>query len=81
MVFHGSERNDQQYTVSGMLIPDFFQQRTADVITGVSWNPGFVSLLGITVVAALMYVCASGIYRLLPHLLQAEHRPELQLLF
>ena len=50
-----------KYTVSGMLIAGLiFNSVPQTFIQEYLGNPGFVSLLGITVVAALMYVCAVG---------------------
>lgn len=50
-----------KYTVSGMLIAAFlFTVVPQSFIQNYLGNPGMVSLLGITVVAALMYVCAVG---------------------
>lgn len=50
-----------KYAVTGMLIAglifNVFPQSAIQTYLG---NPGFVSLFGITVVAALMYVCAVG---------------------
>jgi uncharacterized membrane protein YraQ (UPF0718 family) len=50
-----------KYTVSGLLIAglvfNIFPQSAIQTYLG---SPGFVSLFGITVVAALMYVCAVG---------------------
>lgn len=50
-----------KYAVSGILIAglvfNIFPQSAIQTYLG---NPGFVSLFGITVVAALMYVCAVG---------------------
>lgn len=50
-----------KYTVSGMLIAGIlFTIVPQGMIQRYLGNPGMVSLLGITVVAALMYVCAVG---------------------
>lgn len=50
-----------KYTVSGMLIAGLlFNIVPQSFIQDYLGQPGFVSLLGITVVAALMYVCAVG---------------------
>lgn len=50
-----------KYTVTGMLIAGIlFNVVPQSFIQDYLGNPGFVSLLGITVVAALMYVCAVG---------------------
>ena len=50
-----------KYTVSGMLIAGFlFTVVPQSFVQDYLGNPGMISLLGITVVAALMYVCAVG---------------------
>lgn len=50
-----------KYTVTGMLIAGvLFNIVPQSFIQDYLGQPGFVSLLGITVVAALMYVCAVG---------------------
>lgn len=50
-----------KYTVSGMLIAAFiFNVVPQSFIQDYLGQPGFISLFGITVVAALMYVCAVG---------------------
>ncbi|RGU94252.1 permease [Clostridium sp. AF15-17LB] len=50
-----------KYTVTGMLIAGIlFNVVPQSFIQDYLGNPGFVSLLGITVIAALMYVCAVG---------------------
>ena len=50
-----------KYTVTGMLIAGvLFNIVPQSFIQDYLGNPGFVSLFGITVVAALMYVCAVG---------------------
>ena len=50
-----------KYTVSGMLIAGLiFNVVPQSFIQDYLGQPGFVSLLGITVIAALMYVCAVG---------------------
>lgn len=50
-----------KYTVSGMLIAGFlFTVVSQSFVQDYLGNPGMISLLGITVVAALMYVCAVG---------------------
>ena len=50
-----------KYAVGGMLIAGLlFNVVPQSAIQTYLGNPGFVSLLGITVVAALMYVCAVG---------------------
>lgn len=50
-----------KYTVTGMLIAGLlFNVVPQSFIQDYLGQPGFVSLLGITVVAALMYVCAVG---------------------
>lgn len=50
-----------KYTVSGMLIAGvLFTVVPQSAISRYLGNPGMVSLLGITAVAALMYVCAVG---------------------
>ena len=50
-----------KYTVSGMLIAGFlFTVVSRSFVQDYLGNPGMISLLGITVVAALMYVCAVG---------------------
>ena len=50
-----------KYTVSGMLIAGvLFTLVPQTMIQYYLGNPGLISLLGITVVAALMYVCAVG---------------------
>ena len=50
-----------KYTVSGMLIAGFlFTLVPQSFVQDYLGNPGMISLLGITVVAALMYVCAVG---------------------
>ena len=50
-----------KYMVSGMLVAAFlFNVVPQSFIQDYLGQPGFVSLLGITVVAALMYVCAVG---------------------
>lgn len=50
-----------KYTVSGMLIAALlFNIVPQSFIQDYLGNPGYVSLFGITVVAALMYVCAVG---------------------
>lgn len=50
-----------KYTVSGMLVAGIlFTVVPQSAIVDYLGNPGMVSLLGITVVAALMYVCAVG---------------------
>ena len=50
-----------KYTVSGMLIAGFlFTVVPQSFVQDYLGNPGMSSLLGITVVAALMYVCAVG---------------------
>lgn len=50
-----------KYAVTGMLIAGLiFNIVPQSAIQTYLGNPGFVSLLGITVVAALMYVCAVG---------------------
>lgn len=50
-----------KYAVTGMLIAGLiFNIVPQSAIQMYLGNPGFVSLLGITVVAALMYVCAVG---------------------
>ena len=50
-----------KYTVSGMLIAGFlFTVASQSFVQDYLGNPGMISLLGITVVAALMYVCAVG---------------------
>lgn len=50
-----------KYMVSGMLIAGFlFTVVPQSFVQDYLGNPGMISLLGITVVAALMYVCAVG---------------------
>lgn len=50
-----------KYTVSGMLVAGLlFTIVPQSFIRDYLGNPGMISLLGITVVAALMYVCAVG---------------------
>jgi len=50
-----------KYTVSGMLIAGvLFNAVPQSFIQDYLGQPGFVSLFGITVIAALMYVCAVG---------------------
>ena len=50
-----------KYTVSGMLIAGFlFTVVPQSFVQDYLGNPGMISLLGLTVVAALMYVCAVG---------------------
>lgn len=50
-----------KYMVSGMLIAGFlFTVVSQSFVQDYLGNPGMISLLGITVVAALMYVCAVG---------------------
>ncbi|MDO4265209.1 MAG: efflux transporter SaoE [Eubacteriales bacterium] len=50
-----------KYTVSGMLVAAFiFNVVPQSFIQNYLGQPGFISLFGITVVAALMYVCAVG---------------------
>lgn len=50
-----------KYTVSGMLTAGFlFTVVPQSFVQDYLGNPGMISLLGITVVAALMYVCAVG---------------------
>lgn len=50
-----------KYTVSGMIIAGLlFAVIPQSAIQAYLGNPGVVSLLGITIVAALMYVCAVG---------------------
>ena len=50
-----------KYTVSGLLIAGFlFTVVPQSFVQDYLGNPGMISLLGITVVAALMYVCAVG---------------------
>lgn len=50
-----------KYTMSGMLIAGFlFTVVPQSFVQDYLGNPGMISLLGITVVAALMYVCAVG---------------------
>lgn len=50
-----------KYTVSGMLIAGFlFTVVPQSFVQDYLGNPGMISLLGITVVAALMYVCVVG---------------------
>ena len=50
-----------KYTVSGMLIAGFlFTVVPQSFVQDYLGNPGMISLLGITVVAGLMYVCAVG---------------------
>ena len=50
-----------KYTVSGMLIAGFlFTVVPQSFVQDYLGNPGMIFLLGITVVAALMYVCAVG---------------------
>ena len=50
-----------KYTVSGMLIAGFlFTVVPQSFVQDYLGNPGMISLFGITVVAALMYVCAVG---------------------
>ena len=50
-----------KYTVSGMLVAGLlFSIVPQSFIQNYLGNPGFISLLGITVIAALMYVCAVG---------------------
>jgi len=50
-----------KYTVSGMLIAGFlFTVVPQSFVQDYLGNPGMISLLGITIVAALMYVCAVG---------------------
>lgn len=50
-----------KYTVSGMLVAALlFNIVPQSFIQDCLGNPGYVSLFGITVVAALMYVCAVG---------------------
>lgn len=50
-----------KYTVTGMLIAGIlFNVVPQSFIQDYLGNPGLVSLLGITVIAALMYVCAVG---------------------
>ena len=50
-----------KYTVSGMLIAGLiFNVVPQSFIQDYLGQPGFVSLFGITVIAALMYVCAVG---------------------
>lgn len=50
-----------KYTVTGMLIAGFlFTVVPQSFVQDYLGNPGMISLLGITVVAGLMYVCAVG---------------------
>lgn len=50
-----------KYTVTGMLVAAFlFNVVPQSFIQDYLGNPGYVSLFGITIVAALMYVCAVG---------------------
>lgn len=50
-----------KYTVSGMLIAGFlFTVVPQSFVQDYLGNPGMISLLGITIVAGLMYVCAVG---------------------
>lgn len=50
-----------KYTVSGMLVAAFlFTVVPQSFVQDYLGNPGMISLLGITVVAGLMYVCAVG---------------------
>lgn len=50
-----------KYTVSGMLVAGFlFTVVPQSFVQDYLGDPGMISLLGITVVAALMYVCAVG---------------------
>ena len=71
-----------KYTVSGMLIAGFlFTVVPQSCVQDYLGNPGMISLLGITVVAALMYVCAVGHIQFIAALVASGAAPGVAITF